>query len=188
MSDKFVNELVSAQDRGSARDIMVDLETVDNKPTSAIASIGACVFDKDKIYDRFYIIVDHKTGVDAGLTASQDTLSWWAKQSAEARSIFDPETVKVSTADALLAYASWFKATFAQYMWGYGADFDNAILANAYGVFNLKQPWKHGDSRCLRTIMDGQYLTKRKGVYHNALDDAITQAQNVIDRGLMPPR
>ncbi len=168
------------------RDIMVDLETIDNSVTSCIASIGACTFSKDGTFDRFYVVVDTQSGLDLGLTSSQDTLDWWAQQSEQARVIFAPETPKMSIQDAMTAYADWYRAVKGKEMWGNGADFDNAILSNICRRMGVRQPWGYSDSRCFRTIKNGAYMEQRQGVYHNALDDAMTQAQYMIDNGLCP--
>ncbi len=172
----------------TARDVMIDLETIDNIATSAIASIGACVFDKDGTYDQFYIVVDTKSCLDIGMTYSEATLAFWAKQDPRARVIFDEATPKVSIQMALTMFSEWFKKATAKEIWGNGADFDNAIMAYAYRMCGMKQPWSYGDSRCFRTIKNGAYMENRVGTYHNALDDAITQAQYMIDNELMPPR
>lgn len=165
---------------------MIDLETVDNSPISGIASIGACMFDSEKIYSKFYIVVDWETGVALGLTSSQSTLDWWSQQSVEARKIFDPETPKENIVDALKKFFDWFKQANGKEFWGNGADFDNSIMNMACRVTGVKPTWKYTNSRCFRTIKNGRYMNNRSGTYHNALDDAITQAQYMIDNKLVP--
>lgn len=170
------------------RDVMIDLETVDNSVTSAIASIGACVFDKSGIYHTFYCVVDFKSCLDAGMTRSQDTMDWWAKQGASARKIFDEAEPKLHIMDALRRFSEWFVAVGGKELWGNGSDFDNAIMSYAYRRLDMKQPWSYSASRCFRTVKNGAYIQARRGTHHNALDDAITQAQYMIDKGLVPAR
>lgn len=170
------------------RDVMIDLETIDNSVTSAIASIGACVFDASGIYHTFYCVVDTDSALSVGMSKSQDTLDWWSKQSEQARRIFHPDTPKLGIAQALQKFSEWFAAVGGKELWGNGADFDNAIMSYAYRCCNMKQPWSFSASRCFRTIKNGAYIQARRGVYHNALDDAITQAQYMIDKGLVPAR
>lgn len=179
---------MTVQTPPTARDVMLDLETIDNSVTSAIASIGACLFDKDGVYDKFYVVVDTNSCLEAGMTLSQDTLDWWSKQSEEARKIFGPDTIKFSLQEALDLFSQWYKAHVAAELWGNGADFDNAILSHAYKLIGKQQPWKYYDSRCFRTIKNGAKMEVRTGTYHNALDDAITQAQYMIDHNLVPAR
>ncbi len=185
MDSPFYNNFI-ATTNATSLDVMVDLETTDNKCTSAIASIGACTFDQNGIWSKFYVVVDVDTCKAAGMSESQGTLEWWSKQSPQARQIFNSKTPKMSLTDALTAFAHWYKAARGKCFWGNGADFDNAIMAYAYGLVGIKQPWNFGDNRCFRTIKNGAYMTTRKGVYHNALDDAITQAQYMIDHNLIP--
>lgn len=169
-----------------SRHCMLDLETVDNKPTSAIASIGAVMFDEDGMYEEFYAVVDYKSSILLGLTQSDGTMDWWAKQSEEARRIFHPDTPKMDIQVALIEFKAWFKNHGGLYIWGNGADFDNAIMNTAYGLLGADTPWKYSNSRCFRTVKHKGYVTARSGTYHNALDDAKTQAQYMIDNGLVP--
>ena len=65
----------------------------------------------------------------------------------------------------------------------YGADFDNSILNFAFTKAGIPIPWSPWSGRCYRTIksiFNGVKLS-RKGTYHNALDDAKTQALHLID-------
>lgn len=173
------------------KNVMIDLETVDNKTTSAILSIGAVFFDpradalKPTQADMFYIVVDHKSGLDIGLTQSEDTMKWWDGQSEEARKVFTEPSV--STQDALKAFNEWLlERVSKKYLtpWGNGADFDNAILQHAYVKAGIECPWMFWNNKCYRTMKAvakelGFEETKRQGTHHNALDDAIHQARNL---------
>lgn len=66
-------------------------------------------------------------------------------------------------------------------MWGNGAAFDNAILANAYRAAGIKQPWELWNDRCYRTICAYYPGCPRNqpGTPHNALDDARSQAEHL---------
>ncbi|WP_252358712.1 3'-5' exonuclease [Escherichia coli] len=68
--------------------LMIDLETMDNKPTSAIASIGAVFFDPEtgEMGEQFYQRVSLGSCVGHGLTMGSETVLWWMRQDAEARS------------------------------------------------------------------------------------------------------
>jgi hypothetical protein len=168
--------------------VMVDLETFDTVASAVILSIGACTFDKNGIWSKFYVVIKPESCIDLGMTVSEDTQAWWLKQSPEARVILDPDTPKVTIQEGLTMFSDWFKRCKGKELWGNGADFDNAILAFAYGKMDADTPWKFSDSRCFRTIKNGKYMFARKGVYHNALDDAITQAQYMVSENLIPER
>ena len=70
---------------------MIDLETLDTKPSASILTIGAVKFDptgdelKESTCEKFYVKVDLDSCDKLGLTVSQSTLDWWANQSQEAQ-------------------------------------------------------------------------------------------------------
>jgi exodeoxyribonuclease VIII len=67
-------------------------------------------------------------------------------------------------------------------VWGNGSDFDNAILAACYAAVGQPLPWDFWHNRCYRTLkaLRPELKLQRQGTYHNALDDAKTQAQHAI--------
>lgn len=157
--------------------VMVDLETVDNVPSSAIVSIGAVLFDHTGVsQNTFYEVVDLQSCLDAGLSMTADTLSWWMKQSDPARAVFQQKG----------DHAALVLSRFGKYLppncklWGNGASFDNAILANAYRAFGMPAPWQFWNDRCYRTVVAGLAKRQQTGTHHNALDDAISQAHHLI--------
>lgn len=165
---------------------MIDLETMGNKSRAVVVSIGAVFFDDDKgkLGDTFYRVLSVKEQTDKGREINADTFKWWMKQSDEARSIFQEESSK--TYDVLQEFSEFiFNNAGENCMpWGNGASFDITIMETLYQDFGLSIPWKFRNIRDLRTyseyVYNGKDL-KRKGTYHNALDDAIYQAQVVIN-------
>ena len=160
--------------------VMVDLETVDNSPTSGIISIGAVMFDGEKITPNksFYRAVDMHSSIDYGLTCSKDTMEWWSKQSKEANSVFS-DPCKMQLKEALQLFAKYLPEDCK--LWGNGAAFDNAILSNAYKAVGIEQPWKFWNDRCYRTLSSLSNIKRvQRGTHHNALDDAKSQAEHLI--------
>lgn len=169
------------------RDVMVDLETLGTTPGCSILSIGAvpfCLSAGALSDDSFYMPINTKSCVDAGLKTSASTLAWWEKQSEEARKVLtDAKKTKVKLKDALLDFNTWLSQFPDVRVWGNGADFDNPILVAAYEAVGLSQGWKPYNGRCYRTIksvFDGPKL-QRVGTFHNALDDARSQADHLIN-------
>lgn len=165
----------------NAPHVMLDLETADSRPTAAIVSIGAVIFHGDGTGREFYAAVDLQSSLDAGCTKSEATLAWWAQQSEAARAVFtDP--ARVSLAVALQALASFIDPQAR--VWGNGASFDNAIMANAYAAMGMPLPWKFWNDRCYRTV-SAIAPTRRQqgGTHHNALDDAKSQADHLLTFG-----
>lgn len=159
------------------KNVMVDLETLDNKPTSVIVSIGAVKFAGTISEDTFYRVVDIQSCIDAGLTISGDTIAWWMGQSEQARAVFKAKGEPL--AKVLEDFAAWLPKDTK--LWGNGAAFDNTILSNAYEVLGIKQPWAFWNDRCFRTVASFSPSKKvNSGVAHNALDDARSQAEHLI--------
>jgi len=162
------------------KNIMLDLETMGTHSNSAIVSIGAVEFDKDLgVVDRFYKNIDIQSCLDKGLEVSGSTITWWMKRSEEARNSICKNIIPLK--DALKEFKTWIGKGNMQ-IWGNGAAFDNAILKNAYLKFKVDNPWPYHSDRCYRTIVCSfnQIELNRKGVFHNALDDAETQANHLI--------
>ena len=159
--------------------IVVDLETADNLPGAAILSIGAYVFTGPQKGDKYYCGVDMQSSLAAGLTMSDSTMVWWGKQSEQARKVFtDPR--RVTLAVALYDFAMFLSRYSDARVWGNGASFDNATLQIAYSRTGQPLPWKYWNDRCYRTAVAGLPWRDQQGTHHNALDDAISQADHLL--------
>ena len=162
-------------------DIMLDIESMDTKTTAVILSIGAVKFEpRGGIVDRFIINITPKSCVEAGLTVGIDTVMWWMKQSDEARNALVKGAVSLDV--ALHTFAEWLGSDV-KGIWGNGASFDNAIVANAYKAAKIPLPWKYTQDMCYRTIknMFPHIKLNRIGTHHNAVDDAESQALHLIE-------
>lgn len=165
--------------------IMLDLETLGNGNKAVIAAIGAVKFDKEtgELGQEFYKIVNPKTCIDAGLIMDVDTVLWWFKQSPEARAIFMHNASEISTLqEALAEFTDFVGNPKTALVWGNGSNFDNVILGNAYKAIGEPQPWPYWGDRCYRTAaaLTPGIKRNRVGTYHNALDDAKTQALHLM--------
>lgn len=172
------------------KDVMVDLETLDSTPTSLILSIGAVEFEPNTgaLGKEFYEVLSIESCAEHGLTVSTATKQWWSRQSPEARTVLDAagNPGAWSLAMALGMFAGWISSCAplgSVRVWGNGADFDNAILANAYRAIGQPLPWKFYNNRCFRTLKNMPGVRAaiaepvRQGTFHNALDDAKHQAR-----------
>ena len=166
-------------------DVMADLETLGTTAGCVILSIGAVGFDNENIGHEFYVVISVRSCLDAGLTINPDTLEWWQNQNEEAKTIL--QLVKSNTATPLKTALIQFNDFLSQYknvkVWGNGAAFDNAILRYAYAAVGVKQHWEFWNDMCYRTVkaMNPEVKFKRVGTYHNALDDAKSQALHFIE-------
>lgn len=161
--------------------VMLDLETVSCRPNAGILSVGACKFNSEDILERFYVEVKLSSCYELGLTSDKSTLDWWKKQSSQAREVFN-EGGSYSLAYSLGIFSQWFGDS-SLCIWGNGAGMDNVILKNAFQVTDIKVPWEYWDDRCYRTVKACFHVKEepRKGVFHNALDDALHQANHLIE-------
>lgn len=158
---------------------MIDLETMDTASTAAIVSIGAVKFDKDGISDEFYTVIDLADCVQHGLTMSPSTVQWWINQPNKSDT-FDGNKSELLPS-SLLKFSGWIPDNAR--VWGNGSEFDNVILRNAYNACSLPVPWKYYNNCCYRTLKNlAQHIKlDRRGVHHNALDDAKSQAIHLIE-------
>lgn len=162
--------------------IMLDLETMGNGNRAAIIAIGAVSFNSSGVNQRFYQRVRLDMSIDAGMEMDASTVLWWLQQSDAARSEFKDNHDASSLCDALDDFSRWYVAVGGVEVWGNGAAFDNTILSSAYRLTGIEQPWKFWNDRCYRTLkaMYPQVKMARSGTHHNAVDDAHSQADHLI--------
>lgn len=159
---------------------MVDLETLGKKPFCPILSIGAVAFrlDEDTLPDDvFYQAVTLESCLELGLRVDAGTLQWWLNQTKDAQAVFH-DAAAVKLPHALDAFTDWLNSRPLT-LWGNSARFDMGILEAAYHVCGKELPWpfwKEGCYRTLKNLPGAPKLGPRVGTYHNALDDAMTQA------------
>ena len=176
--------------------VMIDIETLGKTPESVVLSVGAAVMDMETfaIVDKKYWVMDlkeqkNRRSIDA------ETVMWWMQQSDDARAAFRnliPNTNAITFKDEL-------QALFNQYntktVWANGTNFDIPILSNyIYSYFMGPGdevdlvPWNYRwqDMRSLATVMasvmpyNSTFYSQHASVAHNALDDAVRQAEYVL--------
>jgi hypothetical protein len=163
--------------------IMIDHETLGTRGDSVVMSIGAVKFDvnSDAIdQEGFYASISINSNIRAGRHISEDTIKWWLQQSPEAQKVFfEP---KISIEQALEDFVSWVgPGDFT--IWSNGADFDIPQITHLLDTHGLDIPWKFWNHRCYRTMKSLPFAKNAAkpelGVKHNALSDAINQAQHL---------
>lgn len=168
-------------------DCMLDLETMGTGPDAAIIAIGAVAFDPERnampggVDAQFYATIDLSDAMRCGGVVDGDTVMWWMARDDSARAQFAAEAQ--TTLSALTNLAAWMHRNDIKHVWGNGAEFDNVILSAAYRRLDAPLPWKFYNNRCYRTLkaMSPQIKLQRVGTYHNALDDAKSQAQHLLE-------
>lgn len=165
---------------------MLDLETMDTRPSAAIVSIGCVEFDLESrlVRNEFYTNVSLRSSMACGGTVDADTIMWWMSQTLEARSgLLGAQEVGPALADFNRFINSHVSDKGEVRMWANGSDFDNVILGNTYRRITCEPPWTFRNNRCYRTIRAANKHVPdivRPGTAHNALDDAVWQANMLI--------
>lgn len=170
--------------------IMLDLETLDTAPTAIVLSIGLCRFDPaaegDGIKDQHYVVLSVGDQEENERTVSESTMAWWEEQSDAAKVVLaQAAEAEHDVHEKLLRVAEWMGTN--PVLWGNGSDFDNVILASLFNTYEFSRlPWSFRRNRCFRTLcaMAWQrsipFQTAREGTHHNALDDAVYQANIAV--------
>jgi len=164
-------------------DCMVDIETLDTEPTSAVLSIGSVLFNIDEegtIDAPFHQNITFESALTYG-TFSESTVSWWEKQGDDAKaSLFDPEPVELKA--ALDDFYKWCKQMKAKRVWANSPSFDVIILRNACKEVGSKwpfSPWVEMDVRTIKNLMPEAKKKTFKGTVHHPVDDAVNQVEIV---------
>lgn len=161
--------------------ICVDVETLSTKPNAIIVTIAAVKFNlnSDNI-ETFSVNINPRSSKNFGLHISQDTLDWWRKQNPEAVNAWQHSQIGLE--DGLDQFSAFCNTSDMLY-WSNGTHFDFPILESSYDATNKKVPWKYWNVHELRTAyLLGDLDPKKEervGVYHNAVDDCLTQIKNL---------
>lgn len=177
--------------------LMIDIETLGTQPGCAVVSIGAVWFDPEDNgwkprHRGYYAEVLLEDALKHG-TASPGTLKWWMGQSEDARKFMANDEGKIPLKQALEGLDAFIhhQSQHAQrrdvYVWANGPEFDLTLLDAMYGKLELPSPWNYGRSQSCRTVLWAARTFfgcdkppfKAGRTAHNALDDAIHQAEYV---------
>lgn len=170
-------------------EVMLDLETLSIKHNAAMISIGAVKFDPygtigqlgdpaNPEYKPFYMTIDmhdvvnvHKFHVDG------QTVKWWLSDQVtnEARAALQQDAQPLEV--TLQKFWEWYGPESLP-TWGNGANFDNAILRNAFEELAGIAPFRFYHDRCFRTMkaMFPHVPYVKPTLAHHALSDAEAQA------------
>lgn len=166
-------------------DLMIDLETLGTEPEAPIISIGAVFFDVEKkaLGPTFYMALDINEQIKRGRHPTGDTIKWWLGQADAAKRVFH-EKAKPSF-EVLSLLQQWIKANNPKvFVWGNGSTFDISLMENIFRMYNIECPWNYNKIMDLRTFKRFQAKGAKvviPGTAHNALDDAIGQANYVME-------
>ena len=163
---------------------MIDLETLDTKPSCQILSLGAVKFNaltNDEPHSELYIKPDIDQQDKLGRTTSDSTIEWWSKQDPKAQEEAFGENNRVQMEMFLNTLPKWMPGV--DVLWGHGYGFDITILEDMLRQVGKSIPWQFWQVRDSRTLFACMQEDPRKTLkqvdLHNALADAYFQAKGV---------
>ena len=163
-------------------DIMLDLETLSTKPDATVLTFGACKFNpyrQEDIDKGIYFRINVDEQITLGRDVDDSTVEWWGKQAEDVReeALGDGDRI---TLEQFTKELNRF-IVGAKNIWAQGPVFDIVILENLYRQLGLPCPWQFWQIRDSRTLLSthGDPREKNKVGLHNALEDAVSQAQAV---------
>lgn len=169
--------------------IAIDLESLDKRPSAIVLSIGMAAFTiPGGLVGTYYAELNQGDQKQRGRTIDRGTIAWWNQQPEEAQRILTGlnSIDTIAALDGAAAFVNRFNGGHYQIagVWGYGSDFDNAMLQDLYRDFGHPVPWSYKLNRCGRTITNlakqtGMEKPPNNGTHHNALDDAVWQAEYI---------
>ncbi|HEJ8310525.1 TPA: 3'-5' exoribonuclease [Klebsiella michiganensis] len=172
--------------------VMIDIEAMDNKPTAAIASIAAAVFDpvSGEVFASMYRRIAIESSESFGGTLGAETIKWWFKQSSEVRAEVLKEGAVVLP--CALSDLNMFILKYCDMdsvkVWARGTDYDMPIIYNALRAVDLPPAWNFWNVRDVRTVEEAAltvcgYASKRlvENEKHNAAADVWNQIAQLSD-------
>ena len=162
---------------------MIDLETLDTKPSCQILSMGCVKFNpltNDEPNSELYIKPDIDQQDKLGRTTSDSTIEWWSKQDPKAMEEAFTEDGRMNLQMMLEQLNKWLVGV--DVIWGHGYGFDITILEDLYRNMDTPIPWQFWQIKDSRTLLSACKVDPRKAMQsdlHNALADAYFQAKSV---------
>ena len=165
--------------------LMIDIETLDTKPSSIVLSIGGCLFNSTpcglNIGECIYLELDTKRQEEVGRTLSLDTVLFWSQQSPGLEQLKSQNNPIENSLEDLRHFIVRNQVTD---VWSKPPHFDLVILESLFSDFGIDFPPKFRSWRDVNTVQlirKGLHMPKIEfiGTQHHALDDAQHQARIV---------
>jgi hypothetical protein len=132
---------------------MIDLETLDTRPSCTVLSLGGVKFNaenNDEPHSEIYFKISVDDQDRLGRTTSDDTIAWWAKQDEKARNEAFDQDGAIVVEEALARMSKWLVGV--DVIWGHGYGFDITILEDMYRNIGRPIPWNFWQVRDSRTL------------------------------------
>lgn len=158
--------------------ICVDIETLSTQTNAVIVSVAAVKFNLVSDEQETFSVNINPFGSKAlGLHICKETIDWWKEQKPNAAKAW--QTSQIGLEKALTKFNEFCGQSNSTHYWSLGTDFDFPILKSSFQAVDMKEPWKYYNLHDMRTAyylagLDTRTLD-RIGVYHNSVDDCLTQ-------------
>ena len=159
-------------------ELMIDIETFGRDNRSTILSVGVTVFSEfrdDPKSDTFYTKLPLQPQLDKGRTVDANTIHWWLEQEEDI-----PLELGNDMETSLGNLYTFLMAHKGRKVWAHGTTFDIIKLETLFSDFGYNTPWDYWNIMDCRTVTN-LINCRSKSNNHNALDDAINQAQWILD-------
>ncbi len=193
-------------------EMMVDLETLDTKPSAVVLSVGAVIWEtmynpasdalSYDIRERFMRVLDMEEQFTRGRTVSQSTLLWWQDQDSTAKAeAFNPVRQSVETVlDDFMAFVSHYSFEDSadkkiKAFWASPVAFDLPIWEDLAMTFSGYVPWRYNQRYDVRTVVREANISAKNhedpelvGIPHTPIYDCewqisiLTAARNKLNR------
>lgn len=166
-----------------ATHVMIDLETLDTKPSASVLTLGAVKFNPFTFNDphsELYIKLDLDEQDRLGRSVSDSTIEWWGQQDPKIQEDAFSEDGRQSITATLVQINRYVVG--ADVIWAQGYGFDITILEDIYRQTKTPFPWdfwRIRDSRTLISLLPEDPRKSMQSDLHNALADAYYQAKAV---------
>ncbi len=143
-------------------EMMIDLETLDTKPSAVVLSVGAVVWETfysetDGLIwepvDSLLRVINIQAQIDRQRTVSQDTLLWWQHQddAAKAEAFREKRVMPEVALNDLAAFA--YRNPSINAFWASPVAFDLPIWEDFAMTFSCHVPWKYNQRYDVRTVV-----------------------------------
>lgn len=176
-----------------ATNMMIDLETLDTRPSAVVFQVGILVF-KDIVPENFRtnLILEEKIyhldlldQIMAGRTVDLETVRWWQTQKADAW--YRSANEITSTRDLFQDITYFYSKHGVEHLWANSPSFDTVIMRSLRESLGISWEFpSFRDDMDLRTLkrifrMRGREMEGvKKPTTHNALKDCHDQFQEVF--------
>jgi len=162
--------------------VMTDIETLSTASNAVIVTIASVKFSmaSDNI-ETFCVNINPRSSKEVGLHIDIDTLNWWKSQKPDVMQTWMHSQIDLPA--ALDQFTEFFGTDKNTLHFCNGLSFDFPILDSSYRATGRKAPGNYWNQRDARTIYWAAGLDPRNeprvGNYHSAIDDCLTQIQNL---------